>query len=306
VALALVWLLLGTIVLAVGSETAVRGAAATSRLLRVSPFVLGAVLFGIDVESLGAALIAAGRDETSIAAGSAFGTIVFVFSAAFGAALLVSRRPVEAPSPAMVLLPAATFLAGGLAITDQFVGRFEGIALVSVYLLYLSQVLREARPPDVDDRDARSGGASRARSFLLMTMGLLLLYTGASVLVIAGARLVERTALPAGFVGAAVLGALASADEVFLEILPIRRGMPSLAVGNLFGTAAAFSSLVIGLAALVRPLALDSGATTAFLAAATLYAFVAATFLLRGRAGRWLGLGVLMAYASWLVLATNF
>lgn len=304
-ALAIVWLLLGTIVLAVGAEAAVRGAAATSRLLRVSPFVLGAVLFGIDVESLGAALIAAGRDETSIAAGSAFGTIVFVFSAAFGAALLVSRRPVEAPSPAMVLLPAATFLAGGLAITDQFVGRFEGIALVSVYLLYLSQVLREARPPDVDDRDARSG-ASRARSFLLMTIGLLLLYAGASVLVIAGARLVERTALPAGFVGAAVLGALASADEVFLEILPIRRGIPSLAVGNLFGTAAAFSSLVIGLAALVRPLALDSGATTAFLAAATLYAFVAATFLLRGRAGRWLGLGVLMAYASWLVLATNF
>ncbi len=103
--------------------------------------------------------------------------------------------------------------------------------------------------------------------------------------------------------GAAILGVLVSLDEVLLEILPIRRGTPDLATGNLFGTLAAFCSGVLGIAALVRPLELDSASLLAFLGAAGLYAIVATVFLARGRAWRGLGVVVLGVYAVWLVSA---
>ena len=77
------------------------------------------------------------------------------------------------------------------------------------------------------------------------------------------------------------------------------------ATGNLFGTVAAFSTGVLGLAALVRPLIVDSAASFAFLAAAALYTFVSTTFLWRGRAGRLAGLTVLGVYGIWLVLAAR-
>src|SRR6266567_1672705 len=112
---AVVLLLGGAAVLAVGAEAAIRGAGRRA----LSPFVLGALLFGVDVESLGAALIAAGKGQTSIAAGEAFGTIVFLFSAAFGAALLVSPRPIESPGTLMVLLPAGTLAMGAIALADS-------------------------------------------------------------------------------------------------------------------------------------------------------------------------------------------
>ncbi|HEX9311627.1 MAG TPA: hypothetical protein VGA30_02215 [Actinomycetota bacterium] len=306
-AYAVLLLLGGAAVLTAGAEAAIRGAGRLALDRGLSPFLLGALLFGVDVESLGAALIAAGRGQTSIAAGEAFGTIVFLFSAAFGAALLLSRSPIESPAPNMVLLPAAALAIGAVALSDSVVTRPEGFALVAVYVLYVNLVVRESRAARVAaeriEREAREGPGLPIP--VLLVAGLALVYLGATVLVSGGVRILHRTSLSAGFVGAAVIGALASADEVLLEVLPVRRGMPDLATGNLFGTVAAFSTGVLGLAALVRPLEVDSAAASAFVAAAALYAVVATVFLARGRAGKLIGLVILAGYAGWIVWASG-
>jgi len=308
VVLAIVWLLVGAALLTVGAEAAIRAVGRLATERGVSPFLLGALLFGVDIESLGAALIAAGKGQTSIAAGEAFGTIVFLLSAALGAALLLSRRPIPSPSTLMVLLPAATLALGALALQDQSVSRTEGVALVAAYAAYISIVVRQERAAprhrgEQIEREAEEGPP--LPPWVGLAAGLALVYGGASVMLNGGIRILERTSLAAGFVGAALLGALAAVDEILLEVVPVLRGMPEMATGNLFGTVAPFSTGVLGLAALVRPLIVDSAASFAFLAAAALYTVVSTTFLWRGRAGRLAGLTVLGVYAVWLVLAAR-
>jgi Ca2+/Na+ antiporter len=83
-------------------------------------------------------------------------------------------------------------------------------------------------------------------------------------------------------------------------VLPVLRGAPDLATGNLFGTIAAFSTAVLGLAAIVRPLNIDSAAGLSLLAAALLYAVVAVSFLLRGELRKPVGFVLLVAYVAWL------
>jgi cation:H+ antiporter len=308
VVLAVLLLLGGAAVLTAGAEVAIRGASRFAEAHRVSPFVLGALLFGLDLESLGAALVAAGRNQTSIAVGEAFGTILFLFSAAFGAALLVSRKPVEAPSMEMVLLPALALATGAMAISDQVVTRLEGGGLIGIYLLYIGAVIWEGRAAqrkaEEIERESREGLQKLPPSVLLL-VGLGLVYMGATVLVDGGVRILDRTSLAAGFVGAALIGALASLDEVLLEVIPVLRGMPGLATGNLFGTVAAFATGVIGLASMVRPLEVDSAASSAFIAASIVYTVVAVAFLFRGRAGKVVGLVVLAVYALWLLFASR-
>lgn len=306
-AFAVVLLIAGTVVLTIGAEAAIRGAGRFALARGISPFVLGALLFGIDLESLGAALVAAGRGQTAIAAGEAFGTIVFLFSAAFGAALILSRKPIEAPSASMILLPGAALAVGSIALFDSVVTRPEGVALIAVYAMYVNLVVREGRVVQVEaERIVHEvSEGPRLPPLVLLAGGLVLVYVGATVMVGGGIRILERTALSAGFVGAAIVGALASADEVLLEVLPVRRGMPELATGNLFGTLAAFTTAVVGLAALVRPIVVDSAAASAFIAAAVLYAIVATAFLARGRAGKLTGVTVLIAYAFWIVWASG-
>lgn len=305
--LAVVLLLAGTIVLTVGAEAAVRGAGRFALARGISPFVLGALLFGVNLESLGAAVVASTRGQTAIAAGAAFGTIVFLFSAAFGAALIVSRKPIEAPSISMILLPAGALAIGSIALFDSVVTRPEGVALIAVYAIYVNLVIREGRVAQVAAErivhEASEG--PHLPPLVLLAGGLVLVYVGATVMVGGGIRILERTALSAGFVGAAIVGALASSDEVLLEILPVRRGMPKLATGNLFGTLAAFTTGGLGFAALVRPLVVDSAAASAFIAATVLYAIVATVFLARGRAGKLTGVTVLLAYALWIVWASG-
>jgi cation:H+ antiporter len=300
-------LVAGAAVLTVGAEAAIRGAGRLAKARRISPFLLGALLFGVDVESVGAALIAAGRGQTALAAGEAFGTVVFLFSAAFGVALLLSPRPIESPSIQMVLLPAVTLLAGAAALADRVVSRPEGGALIGAYGIYLGIVIvdgrgAQARAEEIV-REAEEG--PRVPPLVLLVGGLALVYAGASVLVNGGVRLLSMSGLAAGFVGAAIIGALASLDEVFLEVLPVRRGIPELATGNLLGTVAAFSTGVLGLAALVRPLEVDGAGATAFLAAAALYTVVATTFLARGRAGKVVGVAILALYGLWLGFASR-
>jgi len=308
VVLAVLLLLGGAAVLTAGAEAAIRGASRFAQAHRISPFVLGALLFGLDLESLGAALVAAGRGQTSIAAGEAFGTIVFLFSAAFGAALLVSRKPVPAPSLEMVLLPALALATGAMTLNDHVVTRLEGGGLIGIYLLYIAAVIWEGHTAQMKaeeiERESREG-LRKLPPVVLLLVGLGLVYLGATVLVDGGIRILDRTSLAAGFVGAALIGALASLDEVLLEVIPVLRGMPELATGNLFGTVAAFATGVIGLAALVRPLEVDSAANSAFIAASILYTVVALAFLVRGRAGKAVGLIVLFVYALWLLLAAR-
>jgi cation:H+ antiporter len=310
---AAVLLLAGAVILYLGAEVAVRGAARVSRALGVPAFALGAVLFGVDVEGLSAAVVASGRGQTAIAAGESFGTILFLFSLALGAALLLAKEPVRSPSPVMVALPTLPVIACALAISDRFVARWEGALLVVIYAAYVALVLlrgdvigaTEGDRPELESPETPAA-RRRALPLVLLTLGgLALVYVGASLLVAGGLRLVGTTALSAGFVGAAVLGILVSLDEVLLEVLPIRRGEPELATGNLFGTLAAFTAGVPGLAALVRPLVLDGAAAAAFLGAAILYFVVGTAFLARGRAGRLLGFTVLALYAAWLALASR-
>ncbi|HEX2031897.1 MAG TPA: hypothetical protein VHL78_10925 [Actinomycetota bacterium] len=297
-------LVAGAGLLYLGAEAAIRGAVGIARAAGIPAFALGALLFGIDAESLGTALVAAGRGQTSIAAGEIFGTVLFLFSAAFGIALLLARKPVESPEPAMVLAPALALVVTGLVLYDLFVGRLEGLALIALYAAYVWLVVREGRLARARAEEVeREATGTRRRSLLIgmAVLGLALLYLGATLLLDGARRVLEGTTLQAGFVGAAIVGVLASLDEVLLEVIPIRRGTPELATGNLFGTLAAFCSGVLGLAALVRPLALDGAAALAFLGVAAVYAVVATAFLWRGRAWRGVGVVVLVMYAVWLM-----
>ena len=300
-------LAVGAVLLYAGAETALRGATRFARAAGIPAFVLGAVLFGVDIEGLGTALVAAGRGQTQIAVGEIFGTVLFLFSMAFGLALILAREPVPAPPPMMVVAPAVSMTAAAAALFDHFVSRPEGAFLLALYVMYLVFVIREGAAAK-ERTEARGGEADKGagqRLALLTVGGLVLLYVGATLLVTGGARLVDRTTLSAGFIGAAIVGTLASLDEVLLEILPIRRGTPDLATGNLFGTLAAFTTGVLGLAALVRPLDVDGAANAAFLGMALLYAVVSTAFLSRGRAGRILGVFVLGLYGLWLALTAT-
>lgn len=302
-------LALGGALLYAGAESTVRGAASLARAAGIPAFVLGALLFGIDLEGLGTAVGASAGGEPALAAGEIFGTVLFLFGAAFASALILARRPLPAPDPLMVLAPAIPVLAAAMVIADRFVGRLEAGLLLGIYAGYVALVVREGRLArargEALEREAGERTPSRLVLVVMVAGGLILLSAGSGLAVSGATRFASVARLSEGFVGAAILGILVSLDEVLLSVLPARRGAPELATGNLLGTLAAFCSGVLGVAALVRPLDIDSAAALAFLGSALLYAVVATAFLARRHAGWAVGLFALAFYAAWLLIAAE-
>lgn len=94
-----------------------------------------------------------------------------------------------------------------------------------------------------------------ALALVLLLAGIALLYLGGEVLVAGAARLARSFGLSSLVIGLTVVAFATSAPELFASLVAVREGSPGIAVGNVLGSNIANIALILGVAALVRPLA---------------------------------------------------
>jgi cation:H+ antiporter len=138
----------------------------------------------------------------------------------------------------------------------------------------------------------------------LLLAGLVLLVRSADVFVDAAAALSIQWRIPPVVVGAVVIGLGTSAPEVLISTLAAVEGDAALGVGNIIGSNIANLSLVLGVAALLAPVAVASStlrreAPVSVIAVATFGAAVAIGL------PRWSSVVLLGAMAAVVVAATR-
>jgi Ca2+/Na+ antiporter len=306
VVLGFVLVLVGAVALTLGSLAAT-AAVVTPWVRKVRGRLPAAVSAGVDVGAAAAVLVAAGRGDTAIAGGAAFGAIALSTALGLGTTLVIGSRRLDAPAPSALLVPVAGLLIAAIAVNDLEITRLEGAALLLLYLLAVSALGRDARPgPPAEPGSAPGRGVGwPTPSWAWGAAGLALVAVGAWALVAGSRQVTDASGLTPGFAGAALVGALAVAARSGAEAVRTSQGALDLGSGSFLPMILAFSTGVPGLAAMIRPLILDSGVTTVFLAASVLSCAAAAVLLARGRAGRVLGSALIVGYAGWLVFASR-
>src|SRR5262245_25528192 len=94
-------------------------------------------------------------------------------------------------------------------------------------------------------------------SALLIVAGLAGLLLGADLLVRGGAALASRLGVRPIVVGLTVVALGTSLPELAVGIDAVRQGSPGLAVGNIVGTNLVNILFILGLSALIRPIAFE-------------------------------------------------
>jgi Ca2+/Na+ antiporter len=293
VTLAIILLLAGALVLGVGARAG-RGAIG-SVAMRFLP--------GVTLEGLAVALVASAEGATAVVPGLAFGSAMVLIALGFGASALRARRPVAAPEPGAVLIPAAPLVATAFTLADQVVTRVEGAGLLVVFAA--SVLLREPREDERPaDTNQERPGAIRVPPIrtVWLVLWLAVMYVGARVVLAGGDRFFGLVGLQAGFVGAAVMAPIVALRFILKRGSPRRRGADMGA--KAFDPIAGFCSAVLGAAALLRPLPVDGASSYAFLALALMYVALSAAFLAMGRAWRVTGAALLGVYGLWMALAS--
>lgn len=139
--------------------------------------------------------------------------------------------------------------------------------------------------------------------WLLLLLGLVLLVGGGDLLVRGAVRIAERLRLSPMLIGLTVVGMGTSAPELAASLQASLVGSPGIAIGNIVGSNIANSLLILGIAALIAPIAVhgrtlmrDGGVST--LVVVAMLAAGATAGLSRG-----VGLAFLVAMAAYIYYA---
>ena len=141
-------------------------------------------------------------------------------------------------------------------------------------------------------------------AILVLLGGVTLLTLGAEILVRHATRVALRTGLSPLFVGITIVGFGTSTPELSASLTATLQDNGAIAVGNVIGSNIFNIALILGISALVRPIAVSLRAVRLDLGVAILAAFAPLAALLSGRQiTRPLGVVFLLLLAGHLVLS---
>ncbi|WP_409025323.1 sodium:calcium antiporter [Halalkalicoccus salilacus] len=302
-------------------EHFVEAVARSAVSLGVSGFFLAVVLAGVDLENAILGITAAYGDLSSLALGTVFGEAVFVLAVAVGVAGVL--MPFETRVPRSYLLitlcvpipMAALSLAGTLTWIDGVLLTLSFFPLLLlVYALERRASTRYMVAEEVEEvigleEEAAEGSTSsdgedsRGSWYHLgvaiaATVGM----TVGSALAVRGAEGVLTAFGLSGLAfGATVMSFIASLEELFLTVEPVRQGRPEIAVGNVVGSTLFYVTANVGLIALIGPVDMGGAVLTVQWPFFALALVLVVAMFYRGRVGRLEGAALLALYVGYWI-----
>lgn len=136
---------------------------------------------------------------------------------------------------------------------------------------------------------------------VLFGLGLLLLYLGAEALVRGASRLARSLGVSPLIVGLTVVAFGTSAPELVVGVLAAAANEPEVAIGNVVGSNIANIALILGLSAIVCPIAVGSRLLRREIPLLILVSAGAGLLTLDGRIGRLDGILCLLGFGGYLL-----
>jgi len=299
----MIWALfvLGLAGLFLGGDWLVRGASGIARGLGVPPLVIGLTIVGFGTSapemlvSVQAALAGAG----GIAIGNVLGSNIANILLILGIAALMG--PIAAPfarlradlawmtGSALLLVP--LFLDGRLT-------RAEGGLLALGIAVYLALAFRRR---DIAETGQDEAVAPMLPAVLRTLAGLVLLILGARLMVDASVGIARAFGVSEAVIGLTIVAIGTSLPELAASVAAALKGARDIAIGNVIGSNIFNILAILGVSALVAPLAVAPGFLMRDLPVMLgVSVLLCLALALRGRLGRGGGAALLGGYGLYL------
>ncbi len=303
-------LLGGVLMLYIGAEFLVRGAAALALRVGISALVVGltVISFGTSAPELVVSFDAAMKYDSAIALGNVVGSNIANIALVLGLAAIIKPLHVELQvirreAPLMLvitLLLCAMLWNGELA-------QWEGGLLFAAIIAYAVFSVYWSRKTGRDD-DASVRSLNKQRwwlSALSVVIGLVLLLPGAHLFLMGAVTVAERMGLSTFVIGLTVVAIGTSLPEIAASVVAAFRGEGDLAIGNAIGSNVFNILFILGITALVFGIDASGISMLDF----AVMVGVAAISLPIMRTGfvisRWEGVLLVAGYAAYIVYQLN-
>lgn len=255
---------LGLVFLYIGSEALVRGSVGAAVRLGISRIVIGLTLvaFATSSPELVVGLQAAWTGEGDLALGNMIGSNIcnialIVGTAAVLCPIRISRQVIRKETPAVLIAS----LGAALLMADGRLSRLDGFLLAAGFVLYNVLLIRAARREQAQPAEAlpeETASRTPAFYFMLVVIGLCVLVLGSNFLIRGSVSLARLFHVPETVIGLTLLALGTSLPELAAAVTASLRKEPDLVVGNVIGSNLFNILCVLGLAAMIRPMATGS------------------------------------------------
>jgi cation:H+ antiporter len=311
----------GLVLVTLGADWLVRGASRLAENLGVSPLVVGltVVAFGTSAPELVVSSAAALRGQGGLAVGNVMGSTVANVGLIVGVGAVlrpisVHRRLLVRETPLVIFVLSLVML---LALNDAL-GQLDGLLLITGFFVYIWFLLSWAR----SEREGRSGQMDTLTDLVVVTpevkakparketwlailgivVGLPGLLIGAEWLVGSATQIARTFNIPEAVIGATLVAVGTSLPELASVIAAATRGLGDIAIGNVIGSNVFNLGLVLGTAALLKPLELPPELVVRQVLPALAFSILLIPLALtRQRVTRWEGLLLLLGYLGFFI-----
>jgi len=245
-----------------GTELTIGGALAIARRHKLSEFFVGLVILSIgsDLPELAIAVDAGfkgamGFDASGIVVGTSIGSVVtqigFVLGLAGVISYLTLPRSYVFRHGAMLL--GATVLLFLLALDGQ-ISRFEGMVLISLYVIYVIALMNGENVPDEEPSSFAGGGV---KSWLLLLLGLAAVIVSSEYTVSSVVNIAHAFDISEALISVLIIGLGTSLPELSISISAILKKKTQMSVGNIIGSNILDTLLPIGIAAMISTVGIE-------------------------------------------------
>lgn len=254
-------LLVGLVLLYIGSDWLVRGASSLALSFSIRPIIVGltVVAFATSVPELLVSLVAAAKGSSGVSVGNIIGSNIINIALILGLSAMV--KPIEVDSKILSreipYLIGVSFLFWMLCL-DGRLGRIDGFILLTMLGVFLVYSILTAK--DGEDGQVKHKKKSAQKYFLnsvLIVLGLVCLAKGADMVVISAITIARKFGLSEVLIGLTIVALGTSLPELATSVVAITKGESDISIGNVVGSNLFNICMVMGLVGLLNPVQID-------------------------------------------------
>ena len=262
-----IFLVLGLVLLVVGSDLLLRSSIDLSLKYNVSKLVIGLTIvsFATSAPELLISISSVLKNSSDIAISNVIGSNIANIGLVFSIALLfvtinIKKENIKYDFPWLIIV-SLLFI---WFLQDSQIDRFEGVVFTSVLVLFIifSFKIRANESEDLDDLS--TSNMSLSKIFIYLALSSILLYSGSELFVESSIFFANYFGVSDRVIGLTMVAMGTSLPELATTLVAIYKKELDISIGNIIGSNIFNILAVIGITSIIRTLSIKSSEILSF------------------------------------------
>ena len=261
------FLVLGLVLLVVGSDLLLRSSVDLSLKYNVSKLVIGLTIvsFATSAPELLISVSSVLKDSSDIAISNVIGSNIANIGMVFSIALLfvtikIKKENIKYDFPWLIIV-SLLFI---WFLQDSQIDRFEGVVFTSVLVLFIIFSFKVRANENEDLDDLSTSNMSLSKIFIFLALSSILLYSGSELFVESSIFFANYFGVSERVIGLTMVAMGTSLPELATTLVAIYKKELDISIGNIIGSNIFNILAVIGITSIIRTLSIKSSEILSF------------------------------------------